>query len=185
MATSLNVKDGGTWRTAVGVYVKDGGVWRDCQNVYVKDGGTWRLVFSKAVVYNPITGLQGTTYTTTDAAPGLAETTLDLNSDGTWEVTNSGGPTTGNWGSNIVGSNYWVKFTRTAESTLGVGGGASTATTGWLNLGGAQTITCTRSTSGVNPSQRIATYTIEIATDSSGTNIVSTTTGLVLVAELN
>lgn len=184
MATTLNVKDGGTWRTATGVYIKDGGVWRDCQNVYVKDGGTWRLVFSKAVVYNPITNLQGTTYTSTDNAPGLTEATLDLNTDGTWEVTYAGGPSSGTWGSNVVGSNYWVKFTRTSETTSGVGGGSSTATTGWLNLGSQQTVTCLRSTSGVNPSSRTAVYTIEIATDASGTNIVSTTTGLTLVASL-
>lgn len=79
-----------------------------------------------------------------------------------------------------IGNGYWIKFTRTSFS--GIGNYAATASTGWLQLNSTRSfnIFCAEQTSGVSyiDAHVTAAYTIEIAADSSGTNIVSTTTGV-------
>lgn len=42
---SMNVKDGGSWRTVTGLHAKAGGTWRSCTAGYVKSGGVWRQFF--------------------------------------------------------------------------------------------------------------------------------------------
>jgi hypothetical protein len=86
-----------------------------------------------------------------------------------------GAPNHQYWISGAVnpGNSYWVRFTRTASSGTG-----STATTGWLWLQADQQITVGNTYLDTTD----ATYTIEISTDSSGTNIVATSTGVFLSA---
>ena len=82
----------------------------------------------------------------------------------------------GNWGSPTtvgLGNSYWIRFTRTA-STLG-GGSTSTGTTGWMSLDARRTINVDNNgVSGYVDS----TYSVAIATDSGGSNIVASASGL-------
>jgi hypothetical protein len=74
------------------------------------------------------------------------------------------------------GQYYWIRFTQTA-----VFGYFTTATTGWLQIGGlagSQLAYVSNNYNGTTDS----TYTIEIATDSAGTNIVATSTGVFISA---
>lgn len=135
---------------------------------------------SNFTVSNPITGLSGT-YDDDGTGQGYAGTTLQIGTNGTYTIDGiwSGNLKTGNWGSPTttgIGSNYWVRFTRTAFTQSN---GSATATTGWLQLSSARSV----SSSCSNPSGNAfanATYTVEISTDSAGTTIVSTTTGVIL-----
>jgi hypothetical protein len=101
---------------------------------------------------------------------------LYLNSDGTWTVDDDSGTiNSGNWGSPTTsggGAAYWVKFTRT--SVVPVGSPNSTPTTGWLNLSGSQYVQ--DNVSYYDTQTQRATYTIQIATDSGGSNIIATAT---------
>ena len=89
----------------------------------------------------------------------------------------------GYWGSPTttgIGSNYWIRFTRTATNSFGTPTAAtnSTASTGWLQLSSAREIGISRT-----PGQHdfSATYTIEIASDSGGSTILTTLTGITIV----
>ena len=86
------------------------------------------------------------------------------------------GETWGNPTTTGIGSNYWIRFTRTATGGMGAAA-ASTASTGWIQLssGGA----------GIyieqNPAYQVtATYTIEISSSSSGSPVLSTRTGITI-----
>jgi hypothetical protein len=107
------------------------------------------------------------------------DVTLILLSNGTWETTDDTGVIdTGNWGSPTAsgaGAAYWVKFTRTSFTPIG-GGSQSTATTAWLNLSVYQFIAATCNFGDLNGAT--GTYTIEIATDSAGSNVIATRTGI-------
>ena len=78
-----------------------------------------------------------------------------------------------------VGTNHYIRFTRTSHSEGGTG--TSTASTGWLQLNSSQTVTLYASVYlvGANyySSFANALYTVEISEDS-GTNILSSTTSL-------
>ena len=122
-----------------------------------------------------------------DAGSGeTAEIDLRWNADGTMSIlefptnyTNFGvtwgAPTTAG-----IGSNYWIRFTRTATNSIGspTAASSSTASTGWLQLNSAREIGISRT-----PGQHdfSATYTIEISSDSGGSTILTTRTGIVLV----
>lgn len=88
-----------------------------------------------------------------------------------------------NWGAPTttgIGSNYWIRFTRTATNSFGSPTAAtnSTASTGWLQLSSAREIAIERT-----PGQHdfSATYTIEISSSSSGSPVLSTRTGIYIV----
>lgn len=104
------------------------------------------------------------------------------NADATMDQFNysSGYTTLGErWGSPAtanIGSNYWIRFTRT--STGGTGATTySTASTGWLQLNTAREIVLQR-TPGF--SGMYAVYTIEISSSSTGSPVLSTRTGISL-----
>jgi hypothetical protein len=86
-----------------------------------------------------------------------------------------GAPNHAYWISGAVnpGNSYWVRFTQTA-----VFGYTTSPSTGWLWLQADQTIYVDNAYNGTTDS----TYTIEISTNSSGTNIVATSTGVFLSA---
>jgi len=113
---------------------------------------------------------------------GYGYITLTFNTNGTWSCVGSASGTiaSGNWASPTtsgVGSLYWIRWTRTA-STLG--GGSSTPSSGWLALDAARTITVTNN--GTSGGYVDSTYTLEIATDSGGSNVVASCTGTYLYA---
>ena len=113
---------------------------------------------------------------------GYGYITLTFNTNGTWSCVGSVSGTigSGNWASpttTSIGSSYWIRWTRTA-STLG--GGSSTPSSGWLALDAARTITVTNN--GTSGGYVDSTYTLEIATDSGGSNVVASCTGTYLYA---
>lgn len=99
-----------------------------------------------------------------------------------WWSGSSGGPGTG---VNGIGNAYYVKFTLTSQTTVNGGGfGYYDSTTGWQQLSADRKFQVFAYADG-NPAsyfKQNATYTIQIATDAAGTNIVSTTTGVTLSA---
>jgi len=118
---------------------------------------------------------------------GLGEISvlLTFNTNGSFSIVNQNGinltdgaPNHQYWISGAVnpGSSYWVKFTQTA-----VFGGPASPSTGWLGLFLNQTIYVTSGSGGYYGTTD-STYTIQIATDSAGTNIVATATGTYLSA---
>jgi hypothetical protein len=111
------------------------------------------------------------------------EAVLVFYANGTWETQENGAvQSSGSWGSPTTsgaGSAYWVRFTRTSYTPIGSPEN-STATTGWLNLGVNPAITVYTYFDSINASS--GTYTIQIATDSGGANIIATATGIQLSA---
>ena len=106
--------------------------------------------------------------------PGEASAvTLDFESDGTWHANMEAyGDASGNWATPTttgIGSSYWIRFTRTYFS--GGFGASASGSTGWLSLNPGQGIQVYNSGA---QSGTFADYTIEISTNSSGTNIVAT-----------
>ena len=105
---------------------------------------------------------------------------MSFNSNGTWNVDlEIYGTQSGNWATpttSNIGSSYWIRFTRTYYS--GGIGNSATASTGWLTLTG-QSLQVYNSGAQASVS---ADYTIEISTNSSGTNIVATVSLITLAA---
>ena len=121
-----------------------------------------------------------------DAGAGdTGAVSLRWNADGTMSIlqwpTNytSLGETWGSPTTAGIGSNYWIRFTRTATNSFGSPTAAtqSTASTGWVILSNAPSISIDRT-----PGQHdfSATYTIEISSDSGGSTILSTRTGITI-----
>lgn len=85
------------------------------------------------------------------------------------------GETWGNPTTTGIGSNYWIRFTRTATGGFNAAG-SSTASTGWLQLNsGREIVLAQNSASDAN-----ATYTVEISSSSSGSPVLTTRTGIAL-----
>lgn len=137
-----------------------------------------------AIPFTPSLTGSGTLYSSTgDASSSI---TMTAQPDGTLTVFGDvtsflqwGAPTTTD-----IGQSYWVRFTRDSFSTTGSGGsGSATATTGWLQLNVARSVTViANKVTGPGTFQSNASYTIDIATDSGGTNIVATATAYQLRA---
>ena len=132
----------------------------------------------KSAVTISLAQLQGTGFY--EYTAGFGYVTLTFNSNGTWSANGSisGNLGSGNWASpttTSIGNSYWIRWTRTSAS---LGGGSSTPSSGWNSLSGTNTIQVTHngSSGGVVES----TYTLEISTNSGGTNIVASSTGTLL-----
>jgi hypothetical protein len=110
------------------------------------------------------------------------EVVLDFAANGTWLAIYSFGTPSGNWATPTtigIGSSYWIRFTRTSFSGS-LGGNTATPSTGWLQLSGAG-ISVYNAGGGADAIAS-AEYTIEIATDSGGSNIVASATFITLRA---
>ena len=109
---------------------------------------------------------------------------LFINSNGTWNATlEASASKSGNWGTPTTtdaGSGFWIRFTRTFFS--GGEGNLAQPTTGWLQLNVSRDIFVERTTS---PGVTTAEYTIEIATDSGGSNIVASAAFITLTASMS
>jgi len=108
------------------------------------------------------------------ANPGqTASAGIDFNTNGTF--------TSGNWASPTttgIGSSYWIRFTQTSSISTTTLTGSGTGV--WLQLNAVRSIGVTKNTNGYGS----RTFTIEISTNSSGTNIVATKTGVEIAAEI-
>jgi len=186
---------GGTTPHSLSEYYKGGGLVPNIPaNANVPTSSTIALsqfygasaVVSGNVV-NPL-GFNGNTYSTTDITTAI--TSLTLYTNGTWLVQSSfnGNMASGNWWSTApvtnIGNSYWVRFTLTSTSGSGDFGinttfwtlkPATSGSTTWLQLSANQTINVSATAISINRN-RTATYTVQIASDSGGTNIVSTST---------
>jgi len=114
---------------------------------------------------------------------GYGYITLTFNTDGTWSCVGliSGAIASGNWASPTtasIGNSYWIRWTRTANTSTS--SGSSTPSSGWLAMSAANTITVTND--GTIAGYYDSTYTLEIAFDSGGSNIVASCTGTYLYA---
>lgn len=166
----LHYKDGGTWRKAKELHYRDGGTWRKLKEAWYRDGGAWRKVFSDGGVISP---LAGATINRTVFYEGEAVSITALiifNANGTVDWTDDDGASTRQWFDPTtanVGASFWVRATVTAGS---VSGGSGVGT--WLQLNAQRFWTRQRATIGASS----ATLSIQIATDSAGTNIVTSGT---------
>jgi hypothetical protein len=129
------------------------------------------------------TGLAGTTFTvlwsTVNTYPVI--NSLYINTNGTWDQRdNNGVQISGTWGSPSVsgiGSNYWVKFTLNSVSGST---GSATATTGWQQLNAARNVDLLKLNGGTITYS--GNYTVQIASDSGGSNIVATASNFILTS---
>jgi hypothetical protein len=145
--------------------------------------GAGRVAFP--AVYDPMAGTPNGTYSDSTFDNPFVHY-LYVKRDGTWVITVPFPDKTGNWAvtpSATVGDLMYVKFTRTAYTVTSPADGASaTDTTSWLSLSADRNVAVNSgSGAGTNYTEADATYTVEIATDAAGANIVSTTTGIRIV----
>jgi hypothetical protein len=107
---------------------------------------------------------------------------LYFNPNGTWSVLDDIGEINfGSWGTPTTpggGSAYWIRFTLTAATPFGTEN--PFALPGWNRLDGPQY--CSTNVSAFDTNAQSATWTIQIATDSGGSNIIATATGIRIVA---
>jgi len=138
-------------------------------------GTTWSMssLWGKSSFAVSLAQLSGVTF---DGFPIYEQesysVTLGFYSDGTWQWNGyAAGIASGNWGTPTttnIGSNYWVRWTRTAFYNSG-GSNSASPSSGWQQLSTTRTITV--STIGLSvPS---ATYTIEISSDSGGSVVLA------------
>lgn len=121
-----------------------------------------------------VTGVYGDIFNS-----GTAFAILSFNSDGSisYSENNSSGPM-GNWGGSGIGANYWIRFTQT--SSYGASTETGSARNSWLQLSSVRSYGVQRSIGGAGG----RFYTIQIASDSGGANIVATTTNIGLEVEV-
>lgn len=120
-----------------------------------------------------------------DAYPGnTAYAELIFNSNGTiqYGTSNSGMGSAGSWATPTttgIGSSYWVRFTQTATSGAGQTEYGS-ARGVWNQISSTLYFGVSRTANGGG----YRTYTVQIASDSGGSNIVATATNIELGAEI-
>lgn len=111
------------------------------------------------------------------------ECALNFYSDGTWDANLDGNGVVGdNWATPTtanVGTNFYIRFTRTSFN--GGSFNSATASTGFLQLNTTQGVIVARTST---PGTASAEYTIEIATDSGGSNIIANASFITLTATI-
>jgi hypothetical protein len=107
---------------------------------------------------------------------------LIFNSNGTWVVNDDSGQiNAGNWGSPTTpsgGDAYYIRFTLTQSTPLGTNNPFAPA--GWNPLSFSQY--CSTYVNFFDIQAQSATWTVDIATDSGGSNIIATRSGIQIFA---
>jgi hypothetical protein len=180
-------KVGGSFVEATAAHGKIGGSYVELLEGWGKVGGTWVQFFSAGSVVDPFTA-----WSVSDTFAGDYFAELRFNSDGTVEgaTFNGGGnevivPGSSNWFSPTttgVGSGYYIRFTYesgaidniyvTVNSVDTDGPHIGSIPSTWYQLDDDIGLKMTGSASGA-----VVGFTVEIATDSGGSNIVFTSTG--------
>jgi len=130
---------------------------------------------------NIVVSLSALTSAYGTAASGTAYAEMVFGSNGGLvENTSDGGTVvSSSWvNSTSVGANYWIRVTQTASYSTTTEYGDSRGA--WLQLSSNRTFGVSRTLSGAGG----RTYTVQIASDSSGSTIVATATGISLDAEI-
>lgn len=173
MGKDVHLNIAGVWKTIDACNVNIGGVWKDVDVVWVNIAGTWKEAW-RGTVYN----LDGQPIELADA-PGPILTGVRINTDGTVDQHTDDNTTdhyvqidsATDWiiPNGAATSSYWVRATEVAQT----GGGTLTGTLAtWLQLTGNREWSIERqAVSGAGTSTW--DLTIEIATDSGGSNIVA------------
>ena len=160
---------------------------------YTSDGGPF--VFPATISFSNFYGTRATTPVVVSIAgipnlvgtaqyPTFGQVQISFNTNGTY-TTNANVSTppnpSGNWATPIIsniGSNYWIRFTQTASSgTPGLL--TSNIPYNWTSMATTLTVGYLMSTQFAANRQGSRTWTVQIATDSAGVNIVDTKTGWV------
>lgn len=82
----------------------------------------------------------------------------------------------GNWGvpsTEAAGLGYWIRIQQVSDSSSGGGSSSSSPSTGWVNLGSGFSFGVVATASGLGNRVHISEYSVSIAVDSNGTNIVA------------
>jgi hypothetical protein len=148
---------------------------RSLAGVSSTSGTSWSMnsLYGKSAFTVSLSSMSGQTFLGSPFNDFEANTsTMDFNTNGTWQFNGTAaGITNGNWGTPTttgIGSNYWVKWTRTFYS--GGAGNTASATSGWQQLSTLRTISVYCN----GPVTSSADYTVQISSDSSGTTILAT-----------
>ena len=168
---NLNAYRGTTWYTAAGGSGTFSSGAISFSDFYSKGpSAAFTPSLAGLAAYNP---LEAESFVS--STPCTAQ--IYFGSDGSWYFYGEGrGNTSGNWGTPTttgVGAGYWIQWTRTYFS--GGIGASATATSGWQQLSSSRYITV------YNPGGLTvvtAQYNIYIATDSGGSNVVASVTGM-------
>lgn len=154
---------------------------RSLAGVSSTSGSSWSMssLYGKSAITISLSSLSGV-YGTAESGTAYAEITFYTDgsvgyaaSDGSGSQPNWASPTTTG-----IGSSYWIKLTQTASYSTTTETGSSRGV--WLQISSNLTFGVSRTLTGAGG----RTYTVQIATDSGGSNIVATKTGFTLDAEI-
>ena len=157
----MHFRDGAAWRVAKELHFRDGAAWRKAKEVWVHDGTAWRKAFSGGAIVNPLGALS---FDDSQMWPDWAVASISFLNDGTL------GGVAGDWyapTSAGIGASYWIRATLSSGNTP-----AGAALNTWHSLSTARGWSLSQTTQG----SKSCTLNISIASDSAGTNIVSTGT---------
>ena len=165
----MHVRVSGVWQQvlATGFHVRVSGTWRQVQEGWVRVSGVWQRFF-QAVVYSLIGATYNDTAATVVGVPGACTVTLTVRTDGTVRASGSASGTLASqdWitPTSAVTTNYWSRWSSTAGSLSS----GSEATWEQLTTNRAYA----KSYVGLTGTDAV-TGTLEIATDSGGSNVVA------------